>query len=200
MARVGILALQGDVREHAQVLRGLGAEPVEVRSPADLAGLDAIVIPGGESTAIGRLARLYGLLEPLRDAIAGGLPACGTCAGMILLASGVTAGDQPQLAVLDVIVQRNAFGRQNESFEADLPVEGFDEPFHGVFIRAPWVAKVGSEVRVLAEYEGHPVMVQQGAVLATAFHPELTEDSRVHALLLEMVRGGGQPGEKEERR
>ncbi len=200
MARVGILALQGDVREHARVLRGLGAEPVEVRSPAELAGLDAIVIPGGESTTIGRLARLYGLLDPLRDAIDGGLPAFGTCAGMILLASGVTAGDQPQLGVLDVIVQRNAFGRQNESFEAELAVEGFDDSFHGVFIRAPWVAKVGSEVRVLAEFAGHPVMVQQGAVLATAFHPELTDDSRVHALLLEMAGRGGHAGEKEERR
>ncbi len=119
---------------------------------------------------------------------------------MILLASGVTAGDQPQLGVLDVIVRRNAFGRQNESFEAHLPVEGLDRPFHGVFIRAPWVAKVGSEVRVLAEYEGRPVMVQQEAVLATAFHPELTDDTRVHALLLEMVGRGGQSGEEEEGR
>ncbi|MDP8959836.1 MAG: pyridoxal 5'-phosphate synthase glutaminase subunit PdxT [Actinomycetota bacterium] len=186
MARVGVLALQGDFREHAAVLESLGAEAVLVRKPEDLEGLDALIIPGGESTTIGRLASLYGLLEPLRRRIEEGLPTLGTCAGMIFLAGSITHGEQPQLRVLDLVVERNAFGRQAESFEEDLAVEGLGS-FHGVFIRAPWVAKIGGEVEVLAESQGHPVMVRQGNVLGTSFHPELTDDGRIHQLLLDMA-------------
>jgi 5'-phosphate synthase pdxT subunit len=186
---VGVLALQGDVREHAAAVERLGARPVLVRLPGDLDGLDALVIPGGESTTIGMLADRYGLLEPLRERIAGGLPTLGTCAGLILLAGGTTGPDgQPQLGVLDVVVERNAFGRQVESFEADLPVAGLDEPMRAVFIRAPWVHEAGPDVEVLAEAAGHPVVVRQGNVLAAAFHPELTGDDRLHRLLLSMVR------------
>jgi 5'-phosphate synthase pdxT subunit len=186
--RVGVLALQGDFREHAAALSRLGAEPVLVRRAEDLQGLGALVIPGGESTTIGSLAGRYGLLEPLRRAVAGGLPTLGTCAGMILLASGTTGGqEQPQLGVLDLVVDRNAFGRQVESFEADLEVAGMKGAVHGVFIRAPRVERAGPGVEVLASVDGHPVMVRQGHVLAAAFHPELTGDLRVHRLLLEMA-------------
>jgi 5'-phosphate synthase pdxT subunit len=190
IVRVGVLALQGDVREHAAILESLGAEVVRVRVPADLGGIDALVIPGGESTTIGKLAERYGMVEPLRQAIAGGLPTLGTCAGMIFLAGSTTASrPQVQLGVLDVVVQRNAFGRQVESSERELPVEGIDGRVHAVFIRAPWIEKVGEGVDVLAEVDGHPVMVREGNVIATSFHPELTGDSRVHRLLLEMVEG-----------
>ena len=186
--RVGVLALQGDFREHAAVLARLGVEPVLVRTPGDLEGLSALIIPGGESTTIGSLAERYGLLEPLRRAVAAGLPTLGTCAGMIFLAGGTVGGrEQPQLGVLDVIVDRNAFGRQVDSFEADLEVEGLAGTVHGVFIRAPRVVRAGPEVEVLASMDGHPVMVRQGHVLATAFHPELTGDLRVHRLLLAMA-------------
>jgi 5'-phosphate synthase pdxT subunit len=189
--RVGVLALQGDVREHTEILVRLGAEVAEVRLPHDLEGLDALVIPGGESTTIGKLADRYGMVEPLRAAIEGGLATFGTCAGMIFL-SGSTTEDRPQvqLGVLDVVVQRNAFGRQTESFEAELRVEGIGEPVHAVFIRAPWIEKVGQQVQVLAEVDGHPVMVREGNVIATSFHPELTGDSRIHALLLQMAEEG----------
>lgn len=187
MTRVGVLALQGDFREHLQLLDSLGASPVAVKTPEELAGVDALVIPGGESTTIGKMATRFGLIEPLREVIEGGLPTYGTCAGLILLAGAVTEGDQPLIGALDVVVRRNAFGRQNESFEADLDVEGLDEPFHAVFIRAPWVEKVGSEVEVLAHVDGHPVMVRQGNILATSFHPELTGDARIHRMLLELV-------------
>jgi len=185
--KVGVLALQGDVREHLAALEAAGAEPRTVRHADDLAGLQGIVIPGGESTTIGKLAVRFGLFDPLRAAIAGGLAAYGTCAGMILLAVGVTEGDQPLLGVLDVVVRRNAFGRQNESFEVDLDVAGLDTPFHAVFIRAPWVAKAGEDVEVLATVGDHPVMVRQGHVLASAFHPELTDDPRIHRLFVEMT-------------
>ncbi len=185
---VGVLALQGDVREHLAALTAAGADPRPVRSVADLSGLAGIVLPGGESTTIGKLLVRFDLFEPLRDAIAGGLAAYGTCAGMILLAVGVTEGDQPLLGVLDVVVRRNAFGRQNESFEIDLDVAGLDSPFHAVFIRAPWVAKAGREVEVMAAVDDHPVMVRQGHVLASAFHPELTDDPRLHRLFVEMTR------------
>lgn len=187
MPTVGVLALQGDFREHLAVLRGLGADTVAVREPGDLEGIDALVIPGGESTTIGKLAVRFGLLEPLRDAISGGLPTYGTCAGLIFMAAAVTEGDQHLLGVLDVVVRRNAFGRQNESFEADIDIEGLDTPFHAVFIRAPWVAKVGSAVDVLASVGDHPVMVRQGAMLATSFHPELTGDTRIHEMLLDLI-------------
>ena len=184
--RIGILALQGNVREHAAVLRSLGAEVVEVRRPEELEGLDGLVVPGGESTAIGRLVRLAGLEEPLR-AFDGAL--LGTCAGMILLARDAVDGrpDQLQLGLADVVARRNAFGRQVSSFEADLELAG-EEPLHGVFIRAPWIEAVGPDVEVLAEWEGHPVLVRQGRVLLAAFHPELTDDTRVHELFLEAVR------------
>lgn len=183
--RVGVLALQGDFREHAALLEGMGHAPVFIRKAEQLADLGAVVIPGGESTTIGKLAERYGLLEPLREVIAGGLPTLGTCAGLIFLAAGTTGNSQIHLAVLDVVVERNAFGRQVDSFEADLDVTGLTDSLHAVFIRAPVVVKVGAEVEVLAEVEDDPVMVRQGNIVATSFHPELTGETRVHALMLE---------------
>ena len=187
MKTVGVLALQGDVREHLALLDELGVEAVAVKKAEQLPQLDALVIPGGESTTIGTMAVRFGLLDPLKSAISEGLPTYGTCAGMILLASSLTDGDQPLIGGLDVVVHRNAFGRQNESFEVDLDVEGLEEPFRAVFIRAPWIEKVGSEVEVLAEIDDHPVMVRQGSLLATSFHPELTGDARIHEMLLEEI-------------
>lgn len=187
MSRVGVLALQGDVREHTRILEDLDAEAVLVKTPEQLASVDALIIPGGESTTIGKMAVRFGLLEPLRSAVGNGLPVYGTCAGMILLAGAVTEGDQPLIGALDVVVKRNAFGRQNESFEVDLEVTGLDEPFHAVFIRAPWIEKVGSEVEILSEVDEHPVMVRQGTILATSFHPELTGDGRIHRIFLESI-------------
>ena len=174
--RIGVLAIQGDFREHADVLRRLGAEPVEVRKADELDGLDGLVIPGGESTAIMRLARIYGLEEALRSF---GRPVFGTCAGMILL-------DRDHLGLMDVSVRRNAYGRQVASFEADLEVDG--EPVRGVFIRAPRVADTGPDVEVLAELDGEPVLLREGRFLVASFHPELTDDTRVHELFLDMVR------------
>jgi 5'-phosphate synthase pdxT subunit len=188
--RVGILALQGDVREHARALTHAGAAAVEVRRPAELGAVDGLVLPGGESTTIGRLLRIFELLEPLRDAVADGFPVYGSCAGMILLARDVLDGrpDQPLIGGLDVVVRRNAFGRQVDSFEADLDVAGVDgPPVHAVFIRAPWVEKAGDAVTVLARVGEHPVAVRQGHLLATSFHPELTGDTRMHELFVEMV-------------
>ncbi|MCW2667277.1 MAG: glutamine amidotransferase [Frankiales bacterium] len=185
--RVGVLALQGDVREHSAALTQVGAVPVPVRREQDLAGLDGIVVPGGESTTIGRLLTVFDLLEPLREALRGGLPAYGSCAGMILLADEVVDGTpgQPTLGGLDVSVRRNAFGRQVDSFEAELDLVGLPEPVHAVFIRAPWIERLGEGVQVLArEPGGHPVAIRQGALLATSFHPELTGDARVHELFV----------------
>ena len=187
MPVVGVLALQGDFREHLAVVRELGSEGRPVRLPAHLEGLDALIIPGGESTTIGKLAVRWGLFDPLRQIIGGGLPTYGTCAGLIFAASAVTEGDQHLLGVLDVVVQRNAFGRQNDSFETDIDIKGLDRPFHAVFIRAPWVAKVGSAVDVLATVDDHPVMVKQGTILGTSFHPELTDDTRIHEMLLDLI-------------
>ncbi len=187
MTRVGVLALQGDVREHLRILENLHVEAVGVKTPEHLASVDALVIPGGESTTIGKMAVRFGLLDPLRTAIDAGMPVYGTCAGMILLSGAVTEGDQPLIGALDVMVKRNAFGRQNESFEADLDVAGLDSPFHAVFIRAPWIEKVGSEVEILATVDDHPVMVHQESILATSFHPELTGDDRIHRMLLELI-------------
>lgn len=187
MTTIGVLALQGDVREHIAILDSLGVNPLPVKKPEQLEALEALVIPGGESTTIGKMAVRFGLLEPLRSAITDGLPVYGTCAGMILLSGSITEGDQPLLGVLDVVVRRNAFGRQNESFEEDLDIDGFDSPFPAVFIRAPWVEKVGSEVEVLASVGEHPVMVRQDRLLATSFHPELTGDGRIHEMLLELI-------------
>ena len=176
--KIGILAVQGNVREHAAVLRRLGAEPVEVRKPNQLEDLDGLVIPGGESTAIGRLVRLYGLEEAIRGFER---PVFGTCAGMILL-------DRNHLGVLDLEVERNAYGRQVASFETDLELDG--EPLRGVFIRAPRVVNAGPEVEVLAELDGEPVLLRQGRIVVAAFHPELTDDTRVHEQFLELVREG----------
>jgi 5'-phosphate synthase pdxT subunit len=185
--RIGILAVQGDVREHAATLRGLGADVVEVRTPEALATTDGLVIPGGESTAIGRLIGLSGLEEPLRRF---DRPILGTCAGMILLAreavDGVTG--QPLLGRIDVVVRRNGYGRQLASFEAELELAGETEPLHGVFIRAPRIVERGPGVEVLAELDGDPVLVREGAILAAAFHPELTGDTRVHERFLALVR------------
>ena len=190
--RVGALALQGDFREHLQVVRRLGADGIEVRTAEELDSVDALIIPGGESTTIGRLANIYGLIDPLRKRISDGMPVLGTCAGMIFLAVGTVRHEQPQLGVLDVVVERNAFGRQVDSFEADLDVIGFRDPIHAVFIRAPWIHKVGADIEVLAAVddpdsgESHPVFVRQGRILATSFHPELTDDTRIHELLMEV--------------
>jgi 5'-phosphate synthase pdxT subunit len=176
--RIGILAVQGDFREHAAMLRRLGAEPVEVRKPEQLEDLDGLVIPGGESTAIMRLVRIYGLEEALRRFER---PVFGTCAGMILLG-------RDHLGLVDVSVRRNAYGRQVASFEADLALEGEDEPLRGVFIRAPRVAEAGDGVEVLAEHGGEPVLLRDGRFLVASFHPELTDDTRVHELFLALVR------------
>ena len=185
--RVGVLAVQGDFREHAAAVAAIGAEPVLLRLPEDLPGIDAMVVPGGESTTIGKLADRFGLIEPIRAAIRSGLPTLGTCAGMIFLASGTTEErDQVQLGVLDVVVRRNAFGRQVDSFEAALDIEGIEGPVISVFIRAPWIEKMGNGVKVLAAIDGHPVMVREQNVLAPSFHPELAGDQRIHTLLLAM--------------
>jgi 5'-phosphate synthase pdxT subunit len=178
------LAVQGNVREHAAMLRKLGADPVEVRKPEQLAHLDGLVIPGGESTAIARLVRLYGLEEAIRRFEQ---PLFGTCAGMILL-------DRNHLGLLDLEVSRNAYGRQVASFEADLELAGDDAPLRGVFIRAPRVLDTGPGVEVLAELDGEPVLLRQGRILVAAFHPELTDDTRVHERFLELVREGSHVG------
>ncbi|MDX1690171.1 MAG: pyridoxal 5'-phosphate synthase glutaminase subunit PdxT [Acidimicrobiia bacterium] len=186
---MGVLALQGDFREHAAAITRLGHEAVLVRRPEELDTVAALVIPGGESTTIGKLADRYGLVEPLQKHIGDGMPVLGTCAGMIFLASGTAeARDQVQLGVLDVVVRRNAFGRQVDSFEADLDVDGLDEPVHAVFIRAPWIEDVGDDVEVLADVDGHPVVVRQGSILALSFHPELTDDARLHSMLVAMAK------------
>jgi 5'-phosphate synthase pdxT subunit len=189
---VGVLALQGDFREHVAMLEQLQVEAVEVRTPDELAAVDALVIPGGESTTIGRLASIYGLIEPIAQRCRTGMPVLGTCAGMIFLAGSTAEGEQPQLGVLDACVRRNAFGRQVDSFEADLDVVGLDEPMHAVFIRAPWMEKIGSDVEVLSsvvdtEGDTHPVLVRQGRILATSFHPELTADTRLHEMLVALM-------------
>jgi 5'-phosphate synthase pdxT subunit len=177
MMRIGILAVQGDFREHAAMLRRLGAEAFEVRKPEHLDGLDGLVIPGGESTAIMRLIRIYGLEEALRRFRQ---PVFGTCAGMILL-------DREHLGLVDILVRRNAYGRQVASFEADLELEQEGGTVRGVFIRAPRVAEVGPDVEVLAELDGEPVLLRDGRFLVASFHPELTDDTRVHELFLDLV-------------
>ncbi|HEY6532645.1 MAG TPA: pyridoxal 5'-phosphate synthase glutaminase subunit PdxT [Acidimicrobiales bacterium] len=190
--RVGVLALQGAVALHARAVERLGATAVEVRSAADLEGIDGLILPGGESTTMSKLLDANGLFDPLSERLAAGLPALGTCAGMILLASDVLDGraDQRCFGVIDIAVRRNAFGRQVDSFEADLDVVGLPEaPVHAVFIRAPVVESVGPDVEVLAEIETRPVACRQGRVLVTAFHPELSPDLRVHELFLRGLAG-----------
>jgi 5'-phosphate synthase pdxT subunit len=191
--RIGVLALQGDFEAHAKTLRALGGEPLEVRTPAQLEELDGLVIPGGESTTIGKLIESSGLEAPIRAHHAAGRPILGTCAGMIVL-------DADHLGLLDATARRNAFGRQLQSFEADLAVEGAgEEPLRAVFIRAPWIESHGPEVEVLASYEGHPVAVRQGPVLASAFHPELTDDPRFHAIFMAMTTTSARGGAEEVR-
>ena len=184
--KAGVLALQGDFREHARVLAAVGVTPVEVRTVQELAEVDCLVIPGGESTAIGKLARADGLVEPVRERAAAGMPVLGTCAGMIVVAERVEGGE-PLFALMDITVRRNAYGRQVDSFEADLDVQGIEHPVRGVFIRAPWVEEVGTEVRVLAEHEGHPVVLEQGNLLVASFHPELVGETGLHRYLLGKV-------------
>ncbi len=184
--KVGVLALQGDVREHARTLSEAGAMPVEVRTPDDLEGVDGLVIPGGESTTIGKLAVSAGLVEPVRERARDGMPVLGTCAGMIVCAGEVLDGE-PLFGLVDMTVRRNAYGRQVDSFEADLSVGGVPRPVRGVFIRAPWVERVGDGVEVLAEHEGRPVVLEQGAVLVSSFHPELVGETGLHAYWLGKV-------------
>ena len=195
---VGVLALQGDVLENLRMLSAAGAQAVACKRPAELEAVDGLVIPGGESTTIGKLAVMYGLLDPLRQRMRAGMPAFGTCAGAILLASKALhadgrPADQPLLAAMDTVVRRNAFGRQVASFEADIDVKGLPgRPLHAIFIRAPWIEEHGPAVEVLAKV-GTPlgdkvVVARQGNLLASAFHPELTDDSRLHALFVDIVR------------
>jgi 5'-phosphate synthase pdxT subunit len=184
--KAGVLALQGDFREHASMLAAAGASPREVRTPEDLAEVACLVIPGGESTTITKLARSAGLIEPIRERARGGMPMLGTCAGMIVLAERVRDGEAA-LELFDITVHRNAYGRQVDSFEADVDVRGLDHAVRGVFIRAPIVEEVGDRVRVLAEHEGHPVVLEQGALLVASFHPELVGEHGLHDYVLGKV-------------
>jgi 5'-phosphate synthase pdxT subunit len=189
---IGVLALQGDVAEHVRAIEAAGGQPVPVRRQAELDAVDGMIIPGGESTTIWKLLSIFGLSEPLRERITNGMPVFGSCAGMILLASELSdrASEQETLGAIDMTVRRNAFGRQVDSFESDISLEGVDGPlFRAVFIRAPWVERTGAGVEVLARVgTGKIVAVRQGQALATAFHPELTQDNRVHKIFIDMVR------------
>jgi pyridoxal 5'-phosphate synthase pdxT subunit len=187
--KIGVLALQGDFREHAEILTRLGVEPVEVRTLEDLEGLAGIIVPGGESTTIGKMMVSSGLLDGIRSFFYKGGPVWGTCAGMVLAASATTGPSQPLLGLMNALVERNGFGRQVHSFEADLEVEGFDAPFTGVFIRAPFFEDVGPGVEVLSEIDGRVVAARGENILVTAFHPELTDDPRFHEYFLREVCG-----------
>ena len=196
--RVGVLALQGDVREHLRMLEATGALAVGVRRPEELAAVDALVVPGGESTTMQKLAVIFDLFEPLRERIAAGMPTLGTCAGMIMLADRIEDGiaGQEGFGGIDMTVRRNAFGRQVDSFEADVDFAHLDDPVHAVFIRAPWVEKVGDRTEVLARIsggsaDGRIVAVQQGHLVATSFHPEISGDDRVHRYFVDLVRQAG---------
>ncbi|MHB8512501.1 MAG: pyridoxal 5'-phosphate synthase glutaminase subunit PdxT [Actinomycetota bacterium] len=184
--KVGVLALQGDFEAHQKALRAASndVEAVQVRTREDLDSVDRLIIPGGESTTIGKLATQYDLIEPLRKRASDGMPIFGTCAGLIMCATHVTDGDQPLLGIIDMTVRRNAYGRQVDSFETDLEFKGFDDPIHAVFIRAPWVEEVGPEVEVLATHDDRVVAARHSHVLVAAFHPELTEDPRIHSMFL----------------
>ena len=185
--KTGVLALQGDFREHVRVLESMGGTAIEVRTPAQLADVDRLVIPGGESTTMSKLARAYDLVEPIRDRARDGMPILGTCAGMIVLAERVLDGE-PLLSLMDITVRRNAYGRQVDSFESDVDVEGIDHPVRGIFIRAPWIEDVGADVNVLSEHEGRPVVLQQGGLLAASFHPELVGETALHEYFLSLSR------------
>jgi len=187
---VGVLALQGAVREHLKMLERCGARGTAVKYPSELLSCDGLIIPGGESTTIGRLIVRDGFLDLLRERVSAGLPVYGTCAGLIVLARRVTEGQQPLLGVMDILVRRNAYGRQVDSFEVDLRVRGIEEeerPFRAVFIRAPWIEEAEGGVEVLCTHQGRAVMARQGRLLAGAFHPELTDDPRIHRYFLGMV-------------
>lgn len=185
---VGVLALQGDVIEHVAALQRSGADAIAVKTPADLERVAALVIPGGESTTVMKLLDRFGLIAPIKTRVQNGMPLWGTCMGMIVAAHDVAGLNQPTLDLIDITVRRNAFGRQNESAEVDLPIAALgDRPFPAIFIRAPWIERVGPSVELLAEREGHGVMVREGNVLGTSFHPELTSDDRVHAYFLKML-------------
>ena len=184
--KAGVLALQGDFREHARVFADLGASPIEVRTPEDLSRVDVLAIPGGESTTISKLARSGGLVEPILQRARAGMPMLGTCAGMIVMAQRVI-GLEPLLPLVDVTVERNAYGRQVDSFEVDLQMEGVDHPVRGVFIRAPVVRDVGDRVRVLARHEGAPVVLEQENLVVASFHPELVGETRLHEYVLRKV-------------
>ena len=186
---VGVLALQGAFAAHQRALESAGATTRQVRQPGDLGGIDALVMPGGESTTMSRLLTTSGLFDDIKALLSDGLPVLGTCAGMILLATEVLDGrpDQLSFGAIDITVQRNGYGRQIDSFETDLDVVGFDTPFHAVFVRAPKVVAIGTNVEVIAEYDGVPVIVRQGHVMVASFHPELTGDGRLHAKFLQEV-------------
>ncbi len=186
---VGVLALQGAFAAHEQALAGLGMQTAQVRAPGDLAGVDALVMPGGESTTMSRLLETSGLFDNLKARLSDGMPVFGTCAGMILLATDVLDGrpDQRSFGAIDITVQRNGYGRQVDSFETDISVEGFVAPFHAVFIRAPKVVAVGTGVKVVASHDGVPVLALQGHVMVASFHPELTADTRLHAMFCELM-------------
>ncbi|SFF35317.1 5'-phosphate synthase pdxT subunit [Paenibacillus catalpae] len=186
--KIGVLALQGAVAEHIRSLEAAGAEAVAVKRMEELAELDGIVIPGGESTTIGKLIRKYGFLEALQDFSKQGKPLFGTCAGLIILADKIDGQDDAHLKLMDMVVARNAFGRQRESFETDLPIKGINEPIRAVFIRAPLIKEVGSSVDVLSVYNDEIVAARQGHLLACSFHPELTDDFRLHAYFVDMVK------------
>jgi pyridoxal 5'-phosphate synthase pdxT subunit len=191
--KTGVLAMQGAFLEHEKILESLGVEVIEVRKPEDLEGLDGLVIPGGESTTIGKMLDRYGLLEPVKEKGRNGLPLFGTCAGMILLSRKIEEGlaGQPVIGLLDVVTSRNAFGRQVESFEIDVEMpELGDMPFHGVFIRAPIIREVSKNVKILGKIEEGIVAVREGNILAVAFHPELTDDTRIHEYFIKMIREG----------
>ncbi len=196
--KIGVLALQGAVAPHLQAIDALGGAAVEVRRPEHLDGLDGLILPGGESTTMNRLLVLNELFEPMAQLLRAGLPVFGTCAGMILLAAEVLDGrpDQETFGVIDIAVRRNAFGRQIDSFETDLVIDTIapaEDPLHAVFIRAPFVESTGAAVEVLARVDGHPVCARQGAVLVTAFHPELAGDHRLHQAFLAMIEAGARP-------
>lgn len=186
--RIGVLALQGAFREHCVMFNRLGVETCEVRKPEELTKIDALVIPGGESTTIGKLMMDFGLYEPILERAQNGMPIFGTCAGLILLAREINGSRQPRLGLMDMQVERNAFGRQVDSFEIDLYIPALgEEPFRAVFIRAPYIKAVAPQVEVMAEYQGKIVMARQGRFLAAAFHPELTDDLRIHKYFLQMI-------------